>query len=69
MNRAIVLILILIKSAYCNETVDVTLKQGVLSGTVEATFLKQQNYYSFKGVPYAEPPVGKLRFQVREYYF
>lgn len=46
------------------ETVEVNTKYGVLSGKVERTFLKNLNYYSFKGIPYAEQPVGKLRFKV-----
>nr|XP_034835418.1 venom carboxylesterase-6-like [Maniola hyperantus] len=45
------------------EKVDVKTKYGVLSGKVERTFLKKHNYYSFKGIPYAEPPVEKLRFK------
>ncbi|XP_013187500.2 esterase E4 [Amyelois transitella] len=45
------------------ETVKVELEQGLLSGTVESTLVKKQNYYAFKGVPYAAPPTGDLRFK------
>lgn len=41
----------------------VTVKQGALKGQVE-TNVNGGTYYSFKGVPFAEPPVGKLRFKV-----
>lgn len=38
-------------------------KFGILRGLVKTNVLGD-NYFSFKGIPYAEPPVGKLRFQV-----
>lgn len=47
-----------------DETIEVVLNQGVLSGTVNKTFWSEQDYYSFQGIPFAEPPVGGLRFQV-----
>lgn len=47
-----------------DETVEVVLNQGVLSGTVNKTFWNEHNYYSFQGIPYAKPPVNGLRFQV-----
>ncbi|XP_050352553.1 esterase E4-like [Nymphalis io] len=45
------------------KTVEVKLKQGDLSGKEEFTFIKEQKFYSFKGIPYAEPPIGELRFK------
>lgn len=38
-------------------------KFGLIRGLVRTNVLGG-NYFSFKGIPYAEPPVGKLRFQV-----
>uniref|UniRef100_A0A182MVN1 Carboxylic ester hydrolase n=1 Tax=Anopheles culicifacies TaxID=139723 RepID=A0A182MVN1_9DIPT len=40
----------------------VTVRQGQLRG-VAARLPNGAPYYYFKGVPYAEPPVGKLRFK------
>ncbi|XP_047986516.1 juvenile hormone esterase-like isoform X2 [Leguminivora glycinivorella] len=40
----------------------VTVKQGKLQGAV-ATLHDGSSYYSFKGIPYAQPPVGPLRFR------
>ncbi|CAG5042633.1 unnamed protein product [Parnassius apollo] len=39
----------------------VTIKQGKLVGSVQKLY-DGSPYYSFKGIPYAQPPVGKLRF-------
>lgn len=55
----------LIESFTCEENVEVKIKQGLVSGKLEKTFLTGKPYYSFKGIPYAEPPVGELRFKVR----
>nr|WGO51723.1 putative antennal esterase CXE25 [Ectropis grisescens] len=40
----------------------VSVKQGKLKGATEK-LIDGSPYYSFKGIPYAEPPVGKLRFK------
>ncbi|KAJ8716839.1 hypothetical protein PYW07_003466 [Mythimna separata] len=43
--------------------VEVKVQQGWLSGEVVETITGDGKYYSFKGIPYAQPPVGKLRFK------
>lgn len=43
--------------------VEVKVQQGWLSGEKLDTAQGDGQYYSFKGIPYAEPPVGKLRFK------
>lgn len=37
---------------------------GPIEGVLEKTFVNQVPYLSYKGIPYAEPPTGELRFKV-----
>ncbi|KAM7249331.1 hypothetical protein ACFE04_026195 [Oxalis oulophora] len=41
----------------------IEVKQGKLQGEVQKTVLSGNEYYSFKGIPFAKPPVNELRFQ------
>ncbi|XP_066582627.1 esterase B1-like [Prorops nasuta] len=41
---------------------EVTVKKGKLRGCMEKN-VYGGNYYAFKGVPYAKPPIGPLRFE------
>ncbi|XP_049862647.1 cholinesterase-like [Schistocerca gregaria] len=56
------LILVTIACFAKGDDVLVTVKQGVLRGTT-ATSVYNVSYTSFVGIPYATPPLGKLRFQ------
>lgn len=44
----------------------VSLKQGQIFGKSDVLPRTGKPYIYFRGIPYAEPPVGKLRFQVSE---
>ncbi|XP_036329446.1 esterase B1-like [Rhagoletis pomonella] len=44
------------------ETVELQLPQGRIRGATRET-VNGITYYSFEGIPYAQPPVGKLRFR------
>ncbi|XP_013193629.1 juvenile hormone esterase [Amyelois transitella] len=44
----------------------VKVKQGTLEGEVLDLSTGDGKYYSFKGIPYAAPPIGKLRFKAPE---
>lgn len=42
---------------------EVKVQQGVLRGSI-ARSINGHKYYVFKGIPYAKPPVGNLKFMV-----
>lgn len=45
-------------------TVRVRTDNGDIEGTVAKSMFGKRNFYSFKGIPYAKPPIGDLRFKV-----
>lgn len=53
------------KSLDSNELKVVKTKSGDLFGRTATTLLDQRTFYSFQGIPYANAPVGPLRFRVR----
>ena len=52
----------------CDDII-VNVAQGQLRGEHLTTVTGKSTYYSFKGIPYAKPPVGSLRFKVNKYQF
>ena len=47
------------------ETKIVQTKNGKVQGKKLVTILEQNEYYAFKGIPFAQPPIGNLRFKVK----
>lgn len=39
-------------------------KNGQLIGSVETTAIEKREFFAFRGIRYAKPPVGPLRFKV-----
>lgn len=39
-------------------------KSGKISGLEVKSIFPDEKYYSFLSIPYAQPPIGKLRFRV-----
>lgn len=42
---------------------------GAVKGAKKTTEYKKVDYYSFRGIPYAERPIDDLRFKVINYYY
>lgn len=43
----------------------VNIKNGTIEGTIITTD-SGRSIFSFQGIPYALPPIGKLRFEVKQ---
>ncbi|KAK4880303.1 hypothetical protein RN001_008449 [Aquatica leii] len=55
-------VIILVALINQNESIVITIKDGKIRGIVSQT-RNYRNYYSFRGIPFAKPPVGNLRFK------
>ena len=66
-TQCISLIDIYVRILFINvvSAVILTTKQGILKGGIEKS-RGGRSFYSFYGIPFAEPPVGELRFKVRD---
>lgn len=49
---------------YCT----ITTNSGRIRGIQNRTLLEKIPYFSFRGIPFAEPPIGDLRFKVSNNY-
>ncbi|XP_068620373.1 esterase E4-like [Battus philenor] len=58
-----VLFILLPKSYSSDSSVSINIKQGKISGILDKSFLKNVDFFSFKGIPYAQPPIGDLKFK------
>ncbi len=55
--------LLTVTSVQCQQTILVETKNGQVKGTIVT--VENQKAARFVGIPYAEPPIGSLRFQVQ----
>ncbi|KAK9884266.1 hypothetical protein WA026_005218 [Henosepilachna vigintioctopunctata] len=55
-------ILLFVTIATCDKPPQVQISLGNIEGKVDRN-VKGGAFYSFEGVPYADPPIGKLRFE------
>jgi len=58
-------VLILILTVSIMSEIKVQVAEGKLVGVVVNGY--NVHYFAFRGIPYAKPPVGELRFQVINY--
>lgn len=59
--------LVIADKAWCESVVEETVvhvSQGKLMGMKLKSVNQKTPFYSFQGIPFAEPPVGELRFMV-----
>lgn len=62
--NSIVLVCILSQVKAYEEYKVIGTSNGEVRGRRNTTLLKNVPYYSFKGIPYAKPPIDDLRFKV-----
>lgn len=51
-------------AAQLDDIVEVEIDSGRILGRHNVTLFKEKPYYSFRGIPYAQPPINDLRFKV-----
>lgn len=63
----IVVLLTLISLAIADETNEFKIVQteyGAVRGKVQSTMYGAKAYYSYRGIPFAKPPINELRYKV-----
>lgn len=65
---AFTVILISVNSDEMNKNVYKTVQtnSGLIRGRLNQTLLQKKNYFAFKGIPFARPPLRELRFKAPE---
>lgn len=48
------------------DVVEVDIESGRIRGKRSLTLFREKPYYSFRGIPFAQPPIKDLRFKVSE---
>lgn len=56
--------LLVIFGVFCDNDRIIDTKNGQVRGRRETSLRNKVNFYSFRGIPYAKPPLGDLRFKV-----
>lgn len=52
------------KGSADDNVIEVNTANGPVRGHLGRTLFENREYFAFKGIPYAEPPVERLRFKV-----
>lgn len=66
----ILLIIILFvsqKKVDINQFCTIETKSGKIRGKLNQTLFENTNFYSFRGVPFAKPPINTRRFKVNKH--
>lgn len=56
-------LLYILATATCHKFRTVSTNCGLVRGQQETSMLKKVSFYSFRGIPYAQPPIEELRFK------
>lgn len=65
--HAITIVIVCINFARCNSYEEykvIGTNNGKVRGIHQTTLIEKIDFYEFKGIPYAKPPIGALRFKV-----
>lgn len=60
------LVAIFVSQINCDEFKVIEIENGPIKGIQQESIFEKTQFYAFKGIPYAKPPIGDLRFELPE---
>lgn len=64
--KFLIITIFLIQLIKCDQFKTIEIENGLIRGKILQSVYLKSDYFAFRGIPYAKPPIGNLRFKLPE---